>query len=52
MLVTYIQQLFFDTVHQRSDKSGLKVTDRIVQSAEHWCFYENHRGQCKFPRQK
>ena len=26
-------------IHHSSDKSGLKVADCIVQSAEYWCFY-------------
>ena len=38
LLVSYIQQ-YFEYVHHSSDKSGLKVTDRTVQSAEYWCFY-------------
>ena len=29
----------FKYFHHSSDKSGLKVTDCTVQSAEYWCFY-------------
>ena len=37
LLVPYIQQ--YCNIHHSSDKSGLKVTDCTVQSAEYWCFY-------------
>ena len=37
LLVSDIQQYFNTSVS--SDKSGLKVADCTVQSAEYWCFY-------------
>ena len=33
----FLHQAIFEYFHQSSDKSGLKVTDCTVQSAEYWC---------------
>ena len=35
----FLHPTIFQYFHHSSDKSGLKVTDRTVQSAEYWCFY-------------
>ena len=34
-----LHPIIFLYFHHSSDKSGLKVTDCTVQSAEYWCFY-------------
>ena len=35
----FLHPAIFWYFHHSSDKSGLKVTDCTVQSAEYWCFY-------------
>ena len=35
----FLHPTIFYYFHHSSDKSGLKVTDRTVQSAEYWCSY-------------
>ena len=39
LLVSYIHPTIFSYFQQSSAKSGLKVADSTVQSAEYWCFY-------------
>ena len=35
----FLHPAIFQYFHHSSDKSGLKVTDCTVQSAEYWCSY-------------
>ena len=35
----FLHPTIFQYFHHSSDKSGLKVTDFTVQSAEYWCSY-------------
>ena len=35
----FLHPEIFQYFHHSSDKSGLKVADCTVQSAEYWCFY-------------
>ena len=39
LLVFYIRQYFNTSFHHNSDKSGIKVADCTVESAEYWCLY-------------